>query len=247
GYLWTVPQEMFFYILLPALVAALYGVILLEQGLTARIPQSRRRLFQALGPGWLGLSALLAAIVVATWMAHHRAIILYGNGESRTAMVGIFMSGMFFSLLHHAVHNSPLLQGQSGDRVRRTLGLAGATALLFLTLISYRLLPGFQPLDIYRNFGYTGFLAAFIIFSVIISPGSLLAGCMGWTPLRAVGVVSFSFYLLHPTLIVLCRETSRYFFDVNPGPWPLFLLVTLVSYGFSMLTYSWIERPFMKH
>lgn len=69
---------------------------------------------------------------------------------------------------------------------------------------------------------------------------------MATIPLRAVGIVGFSFYLLHPTFIVFCNEVTRYYFNLDLSPIVRFFLVGAVAYCFASFTYSYIERPFMK-
>ncbi len=69
---------------------------------------------------------------------------------------------------------------------------------------------------------------------------------MNLFPLRAVGLVGFSFYLLHPMMISCVRGTTMYFANYYPVGIPLFILAGLVSYGISAFTYSYIERPFIK-
>lgn len=242
GYLWTVPQEMFFYILLPALVVALYGLTWLKKRFAACIPSNCGAILQILEP-----AALLVAAAATTSMAHRMGVTLYGDGTTLPAMVGVFINGMFFSYLYQALQDNPFWQGIHGKRLYGSLNVAGFVILLFFALVSYGLVPGVHHLDLYKYFGYSGFLTSFIIFAVVASPGSMLARCMSWTPLRAIGVVSFSFYLLHPTFIVTCRETARYFWGIELEPAALMLVVTPVSYAASACTYSWIERPFMKH
>ncbi len=226
GYLWTVPQEMFFYILLPVLVLMLC--------LLTRIQK------------WLGPLALLIAIIVATHLSHKGLITLYGNGDRRPVLAGIFMSGMFFSYLFHTLQTQAFWREGSGRICRRILAVAGTLTLAFLLVVASRQIPSLHSLDIYQNYGYSGFLAAFIIFTVISAQQSFLARFMALTPLRAVGVVSFSFYLLHPTFIAFCDEITRYYFNVDLSPIARFFVVGAVTYGFAAFTYSCIERPFMK-
>ena len=60
------------------------------------------------------------------------------------------------------------------------------------------------------------------------------------------GIVSFSFYLLHPSLITLCDELAGYYGNWSMGVVTRFLAVGLLSYAFSAVTYAYVERPFMK-
>lgn len=226
GYLWTVPQEMFFYLVLPIVVCVLYVLLQIRK--------------------WVAMLALLICIVVTTHLAHRGLITLYGNGDHWRILVGIFLSGMFFSYLYQFFQEQPFWQEKSGGICRRVLALAGILALTFLVVVASRKFVWLHPLDIYQNFGYSGFLAAFIVFAAISAQQSILARCMAWTPLRAVGIVGFSFYLLHPTFIVFCDEIARYYFNIALSPIPRFIVSGLATYSLAAFTYSYIERPFMK-
>ncbi len=226
GYLWTVPQEMFFYLLLPLMVCILYVFGVIQK--------------------WLGVSMLLIAVVVATHLSHQGLITLYGKGGNHPVLLGIFLSGMFFSYLYHLLREQDFWQEEAGRKFRRILALAGTGALFFLVVVASKQIAALHRLDIYQNYGYSGFLAAFIIFTVISTQQSTLARCMAFTPFRAVGIVSFSFYLLHPTFIVFCDEIAKYYFSVDLGPVSRFFLSGTVTYCFAAFTYSYIERPFMK-
>ena len=68
---------------------------------------------------------------------------------------------------------------------------------------------------------------------------------MNFLPLRAVGIVGFSFYLLHPQVISVVRGLSTYFTSYYPTGIILFLTSGIVTYLLSVFTYSYIERPFI--
>ncbi len=226
GYLWTVPQEMLFYIVLPVVACVLFLCIQIHRG--------------------LAVAVLLAAVVAATSFSHLGVITLYGNGLRQPVLVGIFLSGMFFSYLYHFFHGQTFWHREGGRLCRRLLAVAGALVLVFLVVVASRQVPWLRSLDIYQHYGYAGFLAAFIIFAVVSAPQSLLSRGMAWAPLRAVGVVSFSFYLLHPTFIVFCDAVAKYYFYADLGVVTRFFLCGTITYCFSLFTFSYIERPFMR-
>lgn len=226
GYLWTVPQEMLFYITLPMMACVLFLCIQIHRGVAVVV--------------------LLAAVVAANHFSHQRVITLYGNGLRQPVVVGIFLSGMFFSYLYHFLHGQAFWHREGGRLCRRLLAVAGTLALAFLVVVASRQIPWLHRLDIYQHYGYAGFLAAFIIFAVVSAPQSLLSRSMAWTPLRAVGVVSFSFYLLHPTFIVFCDVVAKYYFYTDLGVITRFFLCGAITYCVSLFTFSYIERPFMR-
>ena len=63
---------------------------------------------------------------------------------------------------------------------------------------------------------------------------------------RAVGIVGFSFYLIHPYLILFCDDIADYFFAYDLQGVVRFIVSGVVTYLFATFTYSYIEWPFMK-
>lgn len=93
--------------------------------------------------------------------------------------------------------------------------------------------------------GWFGLAAGLFILLALLANNTLLGRMMRYLPLRAVGLVSFSFYLLHPMMISCVRGASIYFFDYYPAGLALFVLSGLVTYTLAAITYTYIERPFI--
>lgn len=79
----------------------------------------------------------------------------------------------------------------------------------------------------------------------LLAEGSFFAVLMKFTPLRAVGLVGYSFYLLHPMMISVVRAATKYFADYYPTGIELFITAGIATYLISLFTYSYIERPFI--
>jgi peptidoglycan/LPS O-acetylase OafA/YrhL len=88
-------------------------------------------------------------------------------------------------------------------------------------------------------------MAGVFILLTILAENSLLGRIMNFYPLRAVGLVSFSFYLLHPLLLSLYKEIIPYYFHFQPGNILKLIAVGGASYLVSTFTYTYIERPFL--
>lgn len=91
-----------------------------------------------------------------------------------------------------------------------------------------------------------GIDAGLFILLTSLAGSSYLDRIMNLLPLRAVGVVGYSFYLLHPLMIDCVRSASDYFYDYYPTKIALFVLAGLATYAVSVFTYSYVERPFIK-
>ncbi|MEE4165125.1 MAG: acyltransferase [Desulfocapsaceae bacterium] len=226
GHYWTVTQEMFFYLLLPVVMIA-------------------NTLLYRLRP-FLSIVLFLILIIVSNMFLDGNIIRLYGNGASLKPLVGIFFSGILFAILHNQITASTRLSGVFGTpAARRIMALTGL-ALIAVVLVLFS--PAFNrqlPFDASTHPGWFGFLAALFIFLTIMSKGSLLERSMNALPLRAMGIVGFSFYLLHPQVISTIRAISMYFTSYYPTGIVLFLASGTITYLLSLFTYSYIERPFI--
>ena len=90
-------------------------------------------------------------------------------------------------------------------------------------------------------------IAIIVIVLVVLSNNALLGWLMRLLPLRAVGIVGFSFYLLHPFLVPLYKDVAKTYFQAEPQALTSFLTVGLGTYLLAIFTYSYIERPFLSY
>lgn len=225
GHLWTLPQEMCFYLVLPLLVVALY------------------LLFR--GNGLLSVLFLLTLLVLANRYLSTSIVSLYGYGKKLEPMIGIFLAGMMFSYLYHWLGGNALFMRLDRDTVRRLCSIAGLFLLGVLIVLSARLVPEMRSFNALYHPGIFGFAAGLFILLVVLADDTLLSRIMSFYPLRAVGIVGFSFYLLHPALIGFIRTEVQDFFSVRLSGPPMFILAGIGTYILAAFTYTYIERPFL--
>jgi peptidoglycan/LPS O-acetylase OafA/YrhL len=84
-----------------------------------------------------------------------------------------------------------------------------------------------------------GWLGSVLIFVSVASPRSVVARLLSAWPLRLVGIVSYSLYLVHVTVIQKLHQLGL---ESGTG---LFLATFAVSYGISVALYGLVERPFL--
>lgn len=228
GIWWTIPQEMLFYVVLPFLAA------------------SHRWLFRGSPPATaLGLAA---AAVLANHFLTPAILSLRGNGSDQPFYLGTFLCGMSAA----AAYQWPALRrAVARPAVNRLLHLLGFAllGLLFASAETYntRLLPEgplFDPLRGrlgWRYPGSFGAISAALIFVTLVCEGRLLHRLLASFPLRALGIVSFSLYLLH----IVVREKLRAL-GMELGT-PLFLAALAVSYALACGFYGRVERPFLQY
>ncbi len=226
GHYWTLPQEMSFYLILPLLVA---GIYLVFRG---------RKVWAVL--------FLLVLLVLANKYLTKDVVSLYGQNQKMQAMVGIFLSGMMFSYLYQWLGVSPVFQRLDRSLVRQFSSAAGLILLLVLVVLSARLVPEIRHFNALHNPGTFGFVTGLFILLVVLANNTLLGRMMTFYPLRAVGLVGFSFYLLHPMIITFVRTEIQDYFGVRLSGLPMFFLVGAITYIIAAFTYTYIERPFLK-
>jgi peptidoglycan/LPS O-acetylase OafA/YrhL len=226
GHYWTITQEMFFYLLLPA--------VMIINTLLFRIRP------------FLSILFFILLIIGSNMFLKADIIRLYGNGASLKPLAGIFFSGILFAVIYRQVQDSASLSRVFNMVLSRKI--MAFTGLLLIVTILVLFSPALNrqlPFDASTHPGWFGFLAALFIFLTIMSEGSLLERVMNFLPLRAMGIVGFSFYLLHPQVISCVRGVSTYFTSYYPTGITLFLISGTATYLISVFTYSYIERPFI--
>ena len=123
---------------------------------------------------------------------------------------------------------------------QRRLQLPGGLGLALFALILTTVPSAARALfgdSLFHGYTYTlayGLVWALILYQALYHEVALSA--LGrWKPLRVLGTLSFSIYLLHLPVLSLCEA-------LLPQPWvmPGFVTGTL---GLSLLTYTFVERP----
>ncbi len=231
GIFWTVPQEVLFYCLLPLLAAA-YPLLF-----------RRRAIATAVGFGalaWLCNSYLDASVFA-----------LDGNGKELRFYLGIFATGMAFA---YAFHSPTLTRFTARPVINRLLGWLGLAilALLFLSARYYHVtllndLPLVGPIfaslhpkmGLYYK-GAFGLLCGLLIYVTMVCRSRLIHRILSSLTLRALGITSYSLYLLH----IIVRDKLLEL-GVGLGN-ELFLLTLAVAYLLACVLYALIERPFMR-
>ncbi|MCW5200263.1 hypothetical protein VU07_00375, partial [Desulfobulbus sp. F4] len=88
--------------------------------------------------------------------------------------------------------------------------------------------------------------AGMLILAALAAGQSAPVRLLSWTPLRALSLVSFSIYIFHVLLIEVIRKGAAYYCGQTVVSGQLFLATLLLSYLFACITYSLIERPFLR-
>jgi peptidoglycan/LPS O-acetylase OafA/YrhL len=81
-------------------------------------------------------------------------------------------------------------------------------------------------------------LVGLVILGVVQAPERLLARALGWRPLTYIGQVSYGLYLWHWPVILVVNESRT-----GLTGWPLFLLRSIISFGFAVASAKLVEIP----
>lgn len=223
GHLWAIPQEILFYLLLPLLLLPLAAC---------------NRLGRWLPPLVVGALMLLWNRYGST-----ETVWLLGMNFIRLKfLLGVFLAGVLAAFAHEHLESRTPAPGQVLHRLWSPLGLV---LLVFFVLCSTGRLYGDALVLGQRYFGLYGTLAALLVLCSVRADGAgtLLARLLTITPLRRLGVIGLSLYLLHPLVkslidALLFHYTSRHLHGL-----PLFLLTLAGTAALANWTHARIEQP----
>lgn len=222
-HLWAMPQEMFFYLLIPAILLLFH---LLKQ---------------------VNIWAAIGLFPILMGIAHSGSFnisILHNDTLAMdiTGNIGIFIGGMLASLILNEVINRKQESLFSG--LKRFSGVCSLVLLLFFSLLA----SGVFNTKVYAlSYPFTyDILAACLIFSVALSSGTFFNHLLTSKWLRAIGLVSYSFYIIHYLVIKLIESFFNFYLGIALNEITLLLLAGAISYIIASFSYSYIERPFIR-
>lgn len=226
GHLWTLPQEMFFYAVLPLVVI---GMLALKD-----LPKITTALF------------LLALVVVAAGHWGTNIVHFYGYGTSLPSRAGIFLSGVFFACCYDGLGWKQGLAGwQTGGRALKNAGAVLILVLIVaLVVLSGKLIPAWKAINFLSWPASYGFLCALVVFLAAFSAETVSGRLLANPLLCWVGIIGFSFYLIHPWILGFVKSAGL----VLPVPqtsWSKFFLTGIGTLVAASFTYSFVERPFI--
>ena len=224
GHLWALPQEVLFYLLWPV-------VILLLVLPLRRYPKATM----------VGLF-----LVMAAWnrFVGIETIWLLGMDHIKLPLFfGVFLAGVFFSFLYSycsaAASGSARFNSVAGG-LASPLGLA---IIIFFVLFSTGHIIDQNTLYSQQYFSYYGFLAGFLIFCILYAKGRILDKFLTLAPLRELGTVGLSLYLVHPMVKNLIDSFCSMNFGYKLKNFPLLLTTLGCSYLLARYTFKHIEQP----
>ncbi|GAA5218523.1 acyltransferase family protein [Corallincola platygyrae] len=218
GVTWSIAVEFQFYFVLPVLVATW---VLLKRNLI------------------LCCAVVLAAIVICYQLWPPEEVT--GNDVRLGPYMAVFLCGSMLALLQFYWRNSAVADSRKWQWAMELMALFAFTAAIITIPSVYAWVTG-TPIP--RNYFHHSFIMYAVIWGAVLF--GILNGvgyfrrCFEWPPLRYMGFISFSAYLVHPTCVGVMAHLGR----VLPLPGVVQVMsVVGLTVLISMVSFKLIESP----
>ncbi len=215
GHLWTLPQEMLFYLFFPV-------ILFINRFLL------RNNLF---------FIVIFSFIVIGGWysVVPLESIYLYGMTPVKLPfMLPAFLSGTVFSYLYYRF----LIKITPSREVKTALSVVAVMILFIFTFFSNAQLLHGSEIYAFKYRVSFEICAALLIVILIFAEDTFLTKIFSNFFLTSTGVVSYGLYLFHPLVIPL---VSRF----HPAGGLRFIITFFISYCIACCTYHLLEGPFL--
>ncbi len=226
GHLWPMTQIFAFYMMLP--------VVLILTSLTYRV----HRILPIL---LLSIFIYLSVIYMGDWTP------FYNGLYSHKFFLYAFLIGVISSYIQYdwiARHLDP----DWGNRwSREALGIVAALITFYIIAWSAPMKPSPEVFHWVSQFWLKCIVSAIIILLALNTPKTVYRWLISNWLFRSVGVIGFSFYILHGLGMQIFEQIQvQYLASPNAGirSWEFLLGAFCVSYIMAVITYSFVERPF---
>lgn len=215
GHLWTMPQEMVFYLLFPVLAMIHHKVF-------------KNNTF--------GIISFLI-FFICVWK--HEITIdnfyLFGMADKKLPLlIPIFLLGSCFSYIYFGVWKK-YFKNKRPNKINYFLTTIATIIISMFLFMSNGKLLGNTIIYSMKYRIWFGACAGLLIFTVCCIRKNTFTKALSSLPLTSIGVVSYSLYLIHPLVINLVKPLG--YTGIT-----FFTAVLLISYLFACFTYNFIEN-----
>ena len=231
GHYWTILHELYFYMFLPIIACACYFLF------------KQRYVF----------SMLLLTILAITWyyLGSSNWVTIYGLGRQHTPYFYVFLLGMTAGYFYYGIYSQSEKIQDFCQKWSYLLGVTVLCLMLVFFFYSSRLGIVDESFSVFKfPFASALIAAMFVLASAVLNNESAYNRVLSLPPLRLIGIVGYSFYLVHPYAIAIFRSIFEFAFLASPSdvlPGVIVMLASLlITMPIAMFTYSYIERPFLR-
>lgn len=227
GHLWPMTQIFAFYMLLPALLI---------------FTSLAHRLNIVFAVIFLAILSYLSFIYLRDWKP------FYNSRFFNEFFLYAFLIGVMGSYLHYGVLKDKVTSVLN-DRIviRHSLGIAAGVFTCLMILWSAPMKPSMEIFKWVSQFWVKCVASTAIILLALNTPKTLFNSLMSNWLFRSVGVIGFSFYILHGLGMQIFEQIQIQFLgSASPGgrSWEFVIGAFCVTYMMALITYSYVERPF---
>lgn len=226
GHLWPMTQIFIFYLLLP--------IVLLITSAAHRVAKI--------------LPLILLGIAIVVYInGYADTFSFYSGSYSHPFYLYAFLIGVFASYVNFSwVQSSEALVAWL-QRNRHFVSVAGIIITVLVILWSAPIRPPTWALLYIKNFYFKCIMSGVIIIFALNTPKTFYNWLISNWLFRSVGVIGFSFYLLHGLgmdVVTTFQEEILGMQNPSRRSWPFTFYSFLVTYCMALITYSFVERPF---
>lgn len=226
GHLWPMTQIFAFYMLLP--------LILIITCLAHRLHRS--------------LPIMILALVIYICVQTMRGWMPFYSGEySHEFFLYAFLLGVLASYIQYDLIGQRGL-GLWGKRwMRELVGVMALLVTVYAIAWSGPMKPDPEIFRWVSQFWVKCIASVAIVILALNTPGTIYSRLISNSLFRSVGVIGFSFYILHGLGMQIFEQIqTQYLGHNNPGErgWDFMLGAFCVTYVMAVITYSYVERPF---
>lgn len=221
GHFWTVKQELILYLLLPVVFSITYPI---------------RRLHGVV------VTVLLLAAFGSHLLLDKETLSIHANSAYERLFAFPFLAGASVAASERTGWFARLkAQKHIGTICNATITLLLVAGIM--TTDQNWTMAGLAQLVEPHRWAWTHYVlyscvAALLIFLVNLQGRTGLSALIGSAPLRAIGVLGYSIYLIHPIVVRLLLNQGM------PVGAPLFLSCMAISLVLAMALYGYVERVF---
>ena len=226
GHLWPMTQIFAFYMMLP--------IILI-------ISSASYRLHRVLPIVLLGAASYASVTLMAGWKP------FYNGDYSHEFFLYAFLIGILISYVQYDLIGKPAVKPWGQRWSREILGVIAALITFYIIAWSAPMKPSAEIFRWVSQFWLKCIVSALIILFALNTPKTIYQLIISNWLFRSVGVIGFSFYILHGLGMQIFEQFQIQYLDsVNPGgrSWAFMLGAFCVTYPMAVVAYSFVERPF---